>query len=81
MKRVLRFTAEWCEPCKSLAKILDKMNVNIPIEVYDIDKDTDIALEYGIRGVPTLVMLDGNTEVKRNVGLKPQEKLEEWFAD
>jgi thioredoxin 1 len=80
MKRVLRFTASWCAPCKSLAKSLEDIKTEIPIEVYDIDEKTDIAMEYGIRGVPTLVMLDGNTEVKRNVGYKTQEELEKWFA-
>jgi thioredoxin 1 len=80
MKRVLRFTASWCGPCKSLAKTLEDIKTEIPIEVYDIDEKTDIAMEYGIRGVPTLVMLDGNTEVKRKVGYKTQKELEEWFA-
>jgi thioredoxin-like negative regulator of GroEL len=62
-----------------LAKTLDEINTNIPIEVYDIDEKTDIAVEYGIRGVPTLVMLDGNTEMKRLVGVSAKPKLEEWL--
>ena len=78
-KRVFRFTASWCQPCKMLARTLEDIKTDIPIEVFDIDERTDLAMEYGIRGVPTLVMMDGNTEVKRLVGMNSQSKLEEWL--
>ncbi len=80
-KRVLRFTASWCGPCKMLAKNLESINTNIPIEVVDIDVHTEIAMDYGVRGVPTLVMLDGNTEMKRLVGMQPLKQLEDWLND
>ena len=79
MKRVLRFTASWCGPCKMLARTLEDINTNIPIEVIDIDEKQDIAIEYGVRGVPTLIMLDENTEMKRVVGMQSQKALEEWL--
>jgi len=78
MKRILRFTASWCGPCKSLAMNLENANLTIPIEVVDIDVHDDLAKEYGIRGVPTLVMLDENIEVKRLVGSKTVNELREW---
>ena len=80
-KRVLRFTASWCGPCKSLAKNLEEVNTNVPIEVVDIDVSSDIAVEYGVRGVPTLVMLEGNNEIKRLVGMKSLKELEDWLND
>ena len=81
MKRVIRFTASWCGPCKMLAKNLESINTTLPIEVIDIDENTDAAIEFGVRGVPTLVMLDGNTEMKRLVGMQPLKALEDWFND
>jgi thioredoxin 1 len=78
MKKILRFTASWCGPCKTMAKQLESINTNIPIEVIDIDVHSDIAVEYGIRGVPTLVMLEDNIEIKRVSGTKPQDQLNEW---
>jgi len=48
------------------------------IEVVDIDVHDDLAREYGIRSVPTLVMLDENIEVKRIVGSKTVKELQEW---
>lgn len=77
--RVLRFTASWCQPCKMLAKTLEDVDTQIPIEVIDIDDKQDIAMHYGIRGVPTLVMLDGDIEVKRLSGMKMKNELEEWL--
>ena len=78
MKRILRFTASWCGPCKSLAMNLETASLGLPIEVVDIDIHGDIAQEYGIRSVPTLVMLDENTEVKRLIGSKTVNQLQEW---
>jgi len=78
MKKILRFTASWCQPCKGLAMNLEEANLSVPIEVIDIDVQSDIAIEYGVRGVPTLVMLDENIEVKRLVGSKTVTELKEW---
>jgi thioredoxin 1 len=78
MKRILRFTASWCEPCKALSMNLESANIEMPIEVVDIDVHDDLAREYGIRSVPTLVMLDENIEVKRIVGSKTVKELQEW---
>jgi thioredoxin 1 len=77
-KRILRFTASWCGPCKALAKNLEASDIKLPIEVIDIDTDSEIAVTYGIRGVPTLVMLDENIEVKRLVGSKTVGELQTW---
>jgi thioredoxin-like negative regulator of GroEL len=80
MRKILRFTASWCQPCKVMAENLERANVNMPIEVIDIDVQDGIANEYGIRSVPCLVMLDENIEVKRLVGSKPAGQLREWAA-
>ena len=81
MKKVLRFTASWCGPCKMLAKNLEEINTSIPIEVVDIDVEQDTAIDYGVRSVPTLIMLDENIEVKRIVGMQSLKQLEDWFND
>ncbi len=77
-KKILRFTASWCGPCKSLATNLEVANIGLPIEVIDIDTHSELAQEYGVRGVPTLVMLDENIEVKRLVGSKTVNELQSW---
>jgi len=79
MKKILRFTASWCQPGKSLAMTLANIETNIPIEVIDIDVLPEIATEYGIRSVPTLVMVEDNIEVKRMSGSQPENVMREWI--
>ena len=83
MKKVIRFTASWCQPCKVLAKNLESVNNvnNVPIEVVDIDVHQELAVEYGIRSVPTLVMKEENIEVKRFSGVRSLKELENWIND
>lgn len=78
MKRIIRFTASWCSPCKALAKNLEEANLGFPIEVIDIDVFPDLAQEHGIRSVPVLILKEENIENKRLVGLKSIQELTEW---
>lgn len=77
--RIIRFTASWCQPCKQLANMLNEIDKSTFIEVVDIDENPDVAGDFGIRSVPTLVMLDGNTEIKRTTGVKNKQQLQEWI--
>jgi thioredoxin 1 len=80
MKKILRFTADWCGPCKSLAKNLSEADISgITIEVIDIDKSQETALYYGIRSVPTLVMVKDDNVIKRHTGVMTPTQLKEWI--
>jgi len=81
MKKVVRFTASWCGPCKMLAKTLEEVNTNLPIEVVDIDIHPEVAAEFGIRSVPTLVIVEDNIPSKRIVGNKTKQELEAFIND
>ena len=81
MKRVLKFSASWCQPCKMLSKNLESVKSNVLIEEIDIDENQETAIDYGVRGVPTMIMLDGNTEIKRMSGTKSLKELEDWLND
>jgi thioredoxin-like negative regulator of GroEL len=64
-----------------LAKTLEDVHTNLPIEIVDIDKDSDTAIEFGIRGVPTMLMVEDGAVLKRLVGMKNTTELQEWFND
>ena len=79
MKRVVRFTASWCAPCKGLAMQLASVETDVPIEVVDIDEQMDRAAAAAVRSVPTMVMYDGDTEIKRVSGVLSSDKIDEWL--
>ena len=79
MKKILRFTASWCMPCKTMAKQWENLETGLPIEVVDIDVYPDVAIEYGIRSVPTLVMVEDNAVLKKITGVKTPSELREWI--
>jgi thioredoxin-like negative regulator of GroEL len=64
-----------------LAKTLEQIETDIPIEVVDIDEQPELATEFGIRGVPTLVMVEDNVAGKRLVGNKTIQEIEAFIHD
>lgn len=82
MKKIIRFTASWCQPCKMLARYMEDANLDIPVDVVDIDDNSSLAIQYGIRSVPTLILIDEHgTEVKRVSGLQNSEQLRSFAND
>jgi len=72
--KYLLFSATWCSPCKQLTPIMEKVKQqNIPVRKVDIEEEDSLASEYGIRSVPTVILLDpAGFELSRTVGVKPE---------
>jgi len=64
-----------------LEKTLQEVNLGVPIEVIDIDNSPEKATEFKVRGVPTLVLVEGEQEKKRLVGNKTKQELEAFVND
>lgn len=82
--KVLKFEASWCQPCKMLSKVMEDAGdkIVVPVEVIDIDQHRDVAVKYGVRGVPTLVVVDdAGNEVKRQTGMMQESVLLEFLQD
>ena len=76
--KILKFQAEWCGPCKMLSKTLEGYD-EIEIQEIDIDTDQEVAIRYGIRGVPTLVLLDDSgSELRRKSGMMMMNDFEKF---
>ena len=80
MKTILYFTASWCGPCKALAPRMEKLSNQINYRKIDIDSNQDLSMKYGIRSVPSLVLVDENgTELNRIVGVQPDETILNFY--
>lgn len=70
---LIDFYADWCGPCRLMAPILDEFARDRVGEVFvgklDTDRDPDVAVRFGIRGIPTLILFSGGREVARQVGV------------
>lgn len=80
--KVLKFYATWCGPCKGLTMTLNGMadKITMPIEEVDIDANMDVARQYNVRSVPTMVVVDdAGAEVKRVVGMMNESQIVEFL--
>ena len=57
MYTLVKFGAPWCAPCKQLDTLLDTMVLDIPIVKVDVEEDTDTAMKFGIRQIPTIALV------------------------
>lgn len=70
------FYAEWCGPCKMLMPILEELDEKINIIKVNVDEREDLAREYGIMSIPTLIFFKDGDIKKEIVGFKSKEELE-----
>ena len=81
MYNLFKFSAPWCGPCKVLGKRLDGFDLCQLVEI-DIEESENEPLveKYKIKSVPTLVLVNGDTEVKRWTGLQDVNKLKDEIS-
>jgi thioredoxin 1 len=73
------FTAVWCGPCKMIDPIVGQLSVEwlgkVKVVKCDADKNPDIIMQYGIMGIPTLMLFKGGALKERVSGYMPKDKL------
>jgi thioredoxin 1 len=71
-KILVDFKARWCGPCKTLLPRLDKLSEsypNVEFVAVDVDDNMEQCLELGIRGVPTVMIFNGEELIDRSQGM------------
>lgn len=80
---VVDLWATWCGPCKQLAPIIEELagdyEGKIVVGKCDIEDSEDVAFEYGVRNIPTVLFFKGGELVDKYVGFAPKAKLDEKF--
>jgi len=80
MINLMYFKAAWCGPCKSLSPMLTEVVNglgNLPMITIDIDERPEMALQYGVQSVPTLIVVKDGAEAFRQSGLVTRGRLME----
>ncbi len=78
------FWAEWCGPCKALSPIVDEVSGElgdkIKIVKINIDENPNTPTQYGVRGIPTLMVFKGGELVDTKVGGMSKSQLTDWLS-
>ncbi|XP_071330632.1 thioredoxin, mitochondrial isoform X1 [Trachinotus anak] len=78
------FHAQWCGPCKILGprleKAVAKQKGRVAMAKVDIDDHTDLAIEYGVSAVPTVIAMRGGDVVDHFVGIKDDDELDSFVS-
>ncbi len=78
------FTAVWCSPCKMLDPIIDKLaqewDGKAKFVKLDVDENSNLAMQYGVMGVPTLILFVKGNPVQRVSGFQPKDRIVAKFG-
>ncbi len=77
------FWAPWCGPCKMMTPVLEKVAVDYQKQLTttkaNVDELQQLASQFGIRGIPTLVLLHNGKPVDQISGAQPEQALNKWL--
>ena len=80
-KVLIDFYADWCGPCKMMSPVIDEiaeeMKENVKVGKVNVDENQDLAMEYGVMSIPTIVVLKNGEVQKTFVGVTDKEEIKQ----
>jgi thioredoxin 1 len=80
---VVDFWATWCGPCRIIAPVIEELakeyDGRIVVGKCDVEENDDIAMEFGIRNIPTILFFKNGQVVDKMVGAASKAKIQEKF--
>lgn len=77
-KMLVDFYADWCGPCKMIAPILEEIGKEMPdliIMKINVDELTEVAIQYGIQSIPTLLVMEKGEVKNKAIGFRTKEQI------
>lgn len=79
------FWAEWCGPCRALTPVLEEvaneLGEKAQIVKVNVDENGDLATQYGIRGIPTMIFFKGGEATKTLVGVQSKDEIKKSLEE
>ena len=73
------FYADWCGPCKMMAPVVEELAGELQgkakVGKINVDENQDLAMEYNVMSIPTLIIFKGGKEFKRFIGVRDKNEL------
>jgi thioredoxin 1 len=78
------FWAPWCGPCKMVGPVVEKLatdlSATVKIGKLNVDDNPNVAQEYGVMSIPTMILFKGGRVVAKTMGFQPEPKLREFIT-
>ena len=69
------FYADWCGPCRMLGPIMDDISNTNTVYKVNVDKDQELAREYGVMSIPCVIVFKDGNEINRSLGLTSKDAI------
>jgi len=83
MRHVLYFTAEWCNPCTRVKPIVEEINKTSITKfiLVDADENTQLVEDFGIKSIPTYILIEDGKEIKRMSSTKTKQEFLDFIGE